>query len=130
MANLALLRNIKWSVSEKPTPDLVKDWTQVVLPGEDFKIIYPVGVPDPEEDDLFQLVDLEIPYQAEGQPVTIVDLLTTIYEFYQEPLSHDDPLRNPPDFVKRSDPIGDQTAFNYFNQVGVNKYKLSLGLVD
>lgn len=50
----------------------------VVLPGNDFKIIFPFA--------RYEEIEQIIPYAAEGQPVTLHDLLLTIYLFYQEPI--------------------------------------------
>lgn len=131
MANLALLDNIDWSIRTRPTPNLVDDWTQVILPGRDFTIIYKIPIPDPETgDDAYQLVDMQVPYAAEGQPVTIADLLTSIYEFYQEPLDKKDPFYEPPQFTKRGDSMGDEHQFVGLEEVAPNTYNLELDLTD
>ena len=131
MANLNLIENLGWNVRQEPTEELTKNWEEQVLPGHNFSIIYKVGIPDPETgDDAYQLVAMEVPYETEGQPLAVADLLTTIYNFYQEPLDRNDPLRKPPRYTKRSDPIGDEVIFERLEEVAPNRYELTLELDD
>ena len=85
-----LLDNILWSINQPymeakiiteqgdVRPITNQEWQQVILPGRNFTIVYPFAG--------YHELDQTIPYDAEGQPVTLLDLLATIYEFYQEPI--------------------------------------------
>lgn len=136
--NLGILENINWGIDRSPrlakiqtAPGFIrnpqdKDWRQVVLPSTSFTIIYPFA--------RYDEIEQVIPYDTEGQPVTLLDLLTTIYEFYQEiippnelaTLIQEDPEIYS-DVVKRIDAMYSLTFFEGLRSVGNNTYRLSLG---
>ncbi len=103
-----------------------KDWQEEILPGRNFSIIYPFA--------RYGEINPTIPYEAEGQPVTLLDLLTTIYEFYQEPipinekliLHEEDPDIYTPDLEKRIDAMFSLTFFEGIDRVGQDTYRLRL----
>ena len=85
-----LLDNIYWDINFPPRKRAVtqipnggqmaisKDqWRQVVLPARNFTLIYPVG--------RYGRHEITVPYGTDEQAITTEDILTTIYEFYQEP---------------------------------------------
>lgn len=134
MANLDFFQNLiqelEWNIRVPPTAALTPDWERVVLPGRNFTIIYKIAIPDPETgDDAYQLADMAVPYEADGQPVTVADLLSTIYDFYQEPLDKNDPFYNPPEFERRNNPLGDEVELVSFEQVAPDKYEIGLDLI-
>lgn len=65
--------------------------------------------------DKFVTVD----YKVEGKPVTLLDLLTTIYEFYQESLPVDQKQR----YV---DTIESNSYLSDLFEIGPNQYRLDL----
>ena len=95
MADLDLINKISWNLIDPPQEDaeikddngnyrplLPQEWQQVVLPGQNFIIEYPFA--------RYNELDPEIPYETDRIPVTLLELLTTIYLFYQEPLPQDE----------------------------------------
>lgn len=94
MATHTLLDNITWNMEFPPRQDaqlVVRDetrpiglqvWKGVVFSPDNFTIIYPMAPYDEET--------VTINYETDGQAVSLLDLLTSIYEFYQEPLSQGD----------------------------------------
>ena len=130
-----ILEDIYWDITLPPRQeariiDIVilpieeDTWRRVILPGNNFTIIYPLGI----DYDISPIV----PYEAEGTPVTLEDLLTTIYEYYQELILPDElrELTEDANYTKpfnhRYDAIKDDW-FRSLEQVSPNVYKLNLG---
>lgn len=91
MATNEIVTNVSWNMEFPPQEDARDErdrpltqgrWLLRVLSADNFNIVYPITPYDEEK--------ITVPYDPQGQPVTLLDLLTTIYEFYQEPLSQDD----------------------------------------
>lgn len=81
---------------------------QQVLPGRNFSIIYPID---------YELKrTMTVAYDPEGQPVTLLDLLTSIYQFYDEPLGQG----------TRVDKMSGTIYFDDFVSVRPDVYRLKL----
>ena len=133
-----LLVNISWEITQPPEnaklllgptmhkrPISEQDWQQVMLPGLDFSIFYPFA--------RYGEFDTEIPYEAGGQPITLLDLLTTIYEFYQEPIPAnelaqllEDETTYTPDMTRRIDAMLGLVFIESLTPVGNDGYQLNL----
>lgn len=136
MATQEIITDIYWNMEFPPRQkaQIVRDedarpvgldrWKAVVMIGDNFNIIYPMTPYDEET--------MTVPYEAEGQPVTLLDLLTTIYDFYQEPLLQQDPNlllrhhqpRQNKHLTKRIDGLLGRTYFLGLDQVDVSTYQL------
>lgn len=139
MANLNLLKEISWIVVSPPreTAAIGEDenitdeqWQQVILPGRDFILRYPItGYPEQT---------VKVLYQTEGQPVTLLDLLSSIQEFYAEDLTDEvraEVLAIDPNALEiadyeivndRGDLLGMRNIFEGLVQVGPNEYQVDL----
>lgn len=131
MANLDLLNNLDWIVRDKPTSGLTPEWENIVLPGRDFTIIYKITVPPTPEDEEeigaeYSLADFPVLYQAEEQPIAVADLLTSIYEFYQEPLLKTDPFYKAIKVTKRGQALFDEALFAGLEEVSPDTYAIQL----
>lgn len=132
------LPNLSWGIDFSPrrakinvAPGFIRnpqdaDWQQEILPGRNFSIIYPFA--------RYEEINPTIPYEAEGQPVTLLDLLSTIYDFYQEPIPQNELnilIQEDPeiysDAVKRLDAMFSLTFFEGLESVGNDVYRLKLG---
>lgn len=130
--NRNLLNEISWEIYEGPLdnatifrgndfiPLTEHQWQQVVLPGRDFRIIYPVT--------RYYEHTMTVVYEAQGQPVTTLDLLTSIYEFYQELLSDEDIINFEleDDAVTRLDGLDNLISFEGLTETSPNTYRLNL----
>ena len=127
MANLNLLDGIMWQVTDPyEEADLhhgydVIYWDSVVLPRHNFVLKYPIFIRDPDEGYINE--SQEIPYNTDGQPVTVRDLLATIYNFYQEPVNHTD-TRFDPEHVTKGDTLLGFARFEGLTQTGLNSYEV------
>lgn len=106
-------------------PLTLREWQRVVLPGRNFSIIYNL-TPYREE-------KATILYETDGQPVTLLDLFASIYDFYQEPLSRQEAARYkqegylPEDYEpleKRIDALAGKTFFVSFDKEKNNIYTI------
>ncbi len=113
-------------IENEGRPLTLREWQRVVLPGRNFTIVYNL-TPYREE-------RARILYETDGQPVTLLDLLTSIYEFYQEPLSQQEVARYkqegyiPEDYDepinKRIDALIGKTFFVSLDKEGNNVYEI------
>lgn len=100
-------------------------WKRVVLPGKNFSLVYTY----PRYDE----INPTIPYETDGIPVTLEDLFTTIYNFYQEPIPPEDReiIRGNYDqdaepLIKRIDVMNNRDTFFGMTEVSPNTYSLKL----
>lgn len=118
MEELDLLTDIEWDVTKSPgTAKLLRSRREIpltkadrrkeVLPINPFDIIYPI----------FTDRNIRIPYDPEGIPVTLDDLLTTIYNFYLQTAK--EKKASPQKLVPKSSFIG-------LRKLGPNTYELLL----
>ena len=130
MANLNLLDGIMWRVYEPiEEADLHHGyneiaWDEVILPADNFIIEYLIVSLNPDDEEGAEVEKfLSIPYETDGQPVTVRDLMTTIYNFYQEPV---DPKDGPygEEVVTKGDTIYGWAKLEDFKPVGLNRYRL------
>ncbi len=138
MANLNLLNQISWLIVRPPEEATIgedeeisdQQWRQVVLPGHDFILRYPING-YPEE-------TIAVLYQTDRQPVTLLDLLTSINDFYAEDLTEEvraeivavypnafeieesERVRDRADLLRMRD------IFQGLTQVGPNEYRVNL----
>ena len=139
MAKRFKLPDIYWDISKSPQENvLIRDqiayspteeqWEKIVLPKNKFEIEYPFA--------RYNETNLVITYETEGDPITLLDLLTIIHEFYQEEISveeltflqgHDrDEIYG--DVVKRIDAMNVLVDFSGLEQISDHCYKLVLGV--
>ena len=131
MADLAIIDRIDWDVTKMPTKAEItevsrfqetprdrnyrsltsEEWQRIVLPEADFVISYPDGS-DPNFD------YLPTSYETDGLPVTLLDLLTTIYNFYQEKI--------PGTEILRWSFLGDEKYIAEIRIIRPNTYRLNL----
>ena len=86
MATHNILEGINWIITQ-PTEDteynnkpIEEDtWQRIILSKNNFIIQYPISEYGEET--------IDVLHETDGQPVTLLDLLTTIHEFYTEDLS-------------------------------------------
>ena len=136
-----LLTNIVWSINQpvekatmtvSPTrvrPLSQRELQQVILPGSNFSIVYPFA--------RYGEIDPTIPYDTDGQPVTLLDLLSTISDFYQERIpqneldylqeEEEDEILYTPDLKKRIDAMFDLVFVESLQPLGNDIYQLNLG---
>ena len=134
-----LLTNLGWAINQPVERAKVavgltdsrsirpEEWQQVILPGRNFSIMYPFG---------YQAnYNINIPYDTEGQPITLLDLLSTIYDFYQESVDIDefgqvrdvnDKTYKKWDVVTRAYAMRNLRYFESLTPLGNDVYRLNL----
>lgn len=112
-------------------PITQQQFATVVLPGRDFTLILPFA--------RFDEIEKYVLFQTDGAPVTLHDLLLSIYLFYQEEIPNDEMLElirisvedgedeKYSDDEKRIDAMKNLIIFEGVVEVSPNVYRLNLG---
>lgn len=135
MAKL-ILPDLYWEVTTLPEearwgPDMApltnRQLQQVVFPGQPFTMVFPAS--------RYGSNMITERFNPEGIPVTVADLLNTIYEFYQQPITQAD-IRNVQQdeedvlHLQGAENLGDLLGglidFSGIWTIGENHYELNL----
>jgi hypothetical protein len=128
------LPNILWDLRHPPSKAKFKsgkipseeEWGKIILPATNFSLIYPLDTSPQNLEQACTMTLMTVEYLTQGKPVTLRDLLESIFSFYQEPIT---PLerRNynfPRTYRYKLDTLADATYLFNLIQVEENKYRL------
>lgn len=115
---------VKWIPKGKLADLSEFHWRGPYFGNKNFTITYPFG--------RYSEFDPIIPYDAEGKGISIEDMLTTIYEYYQEPIPpqelkmfREEGYEEP--FNKRIDVMNNLVRFEGLTEIAPRDFVLNLG---